>query len=49
MELQDDLKAHQRRENDKAGSWKLESPHELQEDLIKGAKGISIGWSHQAR
>jgi hypothetical protein len=44
------LKAHQRMERDKGkvGSWKVESPDELQEELIKkGGKGTSLGWSRQ--
>jgi hypothetical protein len=32
----------------KVGSWKVESPDELQEELIKGGKGTSLGWSRQA-
>jgi hypothetical protein len=31
----------------KVGSWKVESPDELQEELIKGGKGTSFRWSHQ--
>jgi hypothetical protein len=31
------------------GSWKVESPDELQEDLIKGGRGTSFKWSHQEK
>jgi hypothetical protein len=51
MESPDELKAYQRMENDKGkvGSGKVESPDELQYELIKnGGKGTSLGWSHQA-
>jgi hypothetical protein len=42
MESPDELKAHQRMERDKVGSWKVESLDELQEELIKGGKGTSL-------
>jgi len=32
----------------KVGSWKVESPYELKEELIKGGRGISFNWSHYA-
>jgi hypothetical protein len=51
MNSPDELKAHQKRERGKkgkVGSWKVESPDELQEELIKkGGKGTSLGWSRQ--
>ena len=47
MELPDELKARQRMKKDNVGSWKVESPNELQEDLIKGGKGMSLGWHRQ--
>jgi hypothetical protein len=51
MESPDELKAHQRMERGKREKWvlgKVESPDELQEELIKkGGKGTSLGWSHQ--
>jgi hypothetical protein len=51
MESPDEIKAHQRMERGKqgkVGSGKVESPDELQEELIKGGKGTSFGWSRQA-
>jgi hypothetical protein len=48
MEFPDEIKAHKRMERDKVGSWKVESPYELQEDLIKGGKGTSFGWIRHA-
>jgi hypothetical protein len=50
MEFPDEIKAHQRMERGnqgKVGSWKVESPDELQEDLIKGGRGTSFKWSCQ--
>jgi hypothetical protein len=50
MESPDEIKAHQRMERGKqgkVGSGKVESPDELQEELIKGGKGTSFRWSHQ--
>jgi hypothetical protein len=50
MESPDELKAHQRMEKDKGkvGSGKVESPDELQNELIKKkGKGTSLGWSRQ--
>ena len=47
MESPDELKAHQRVERDKVGSWKVKSPDEIQEDLIKGGNGTSFRWSRQ--
>jgi hypothetical protein len=51
MESPDELKAHQRVEREKVGSWKVESLDELQEDLIKkGGKGSPLGGvARQAR
>jgi hypothetical protein len=50
MELTDELKAHQRRERDKVGSWKVESPDELQEELIKVERKRPLGGvARQAR
>jgi hypothetical protein len=53
MELPDEIKAHQRMEREKkkgkVGSGKVESPDELQDELIKkSGKGTSLGWSRQA-
>jgi hypothetical protein len=49
MEFPDETKAHQRMERGekgKVGSRKVESPDELQNELIKkGGKGTSLGWS----
>jgi hypothetical protein len=37
-----------KRDKGKVGSWKVESPDELQEELIKkGGKGTSLGWSRR--
>jgi hypothetical protein len=50
MESPDETNAHQRMERGekgKVGSGKVESPDELQEELIKGGKGTSLGWSRQ--
>jgi hypothetical protein len=51
MESPDEIKAHQRMERGKegkVGSGKVESPDELQDELIKkGGKGTSLGWSRQ--
>jgi hypothetical protein len=49
MESQDENNAHQRMERGKkVGYGKVESPYELQNELIKkGGKGISLGWSCQ--
>jgi hypothetical protein len=47
MESLNEIKDHQRMERDKVGSWKVESPDDIQEDLIKGVKGASLGWSRQ--
>jgi hypothetical protein len=52
MESPDETNAHQRMEREKKERWvlwKVESPYELQEELIKkGGKGTSLGWSRQA-
>jgi hypothetical protein len=50
MELPDELKDHQSKERwrqGKVGFGKVESPDELQEEIIKGGKGMSPRWSHQ--
>jgi hypothetical protein len=50
MESSDEVKAHQRMKKGKREMWvlgKVESPDELQEELIKGGKGTSFRWSHQ--
>ena len=47
MESPDEIKAHQRMERDKVGYWKLESLDELQEELIKGGKGMPFWWSRR--
>jgi hypothetical protein len=52
MESQDEIKAHQRMERGKqgkVGSWKVESPDDPQEELIKGGRGTSFKWSHQEK
>jgi hypothetical protein len=49
MESPDELKAHQRMERYKVGSWKVESLDELQEYLIKGGRGTPFKWSRQER
>jgi hypothetical protein len=51
MDMPDELKAHQRMEKykGKVGYGKVESPDELQDELIKEkGKGTSLRWSHQA-
>ena len=51
MDFPEELKAYQRMQKDKGkvGSGKVESPDELQDELIKkGGKGTPLGWSRKA-
>jgi hypothetical protein len=41
------IKGWKRGNQGKVVSWKVESPDEPQENLIKGGRGISFKWSRQ--
>jgi hypothetical protein len=47
MESPDELNVHKKWREGKGNFPQVESPDELQEELIKGGRGMSFKWSHR--